>query len=439
MSKFTETLTGKGTRRFKKLLKIANSSVRINEQMNYDKAWVIATLEIFERQMTHMNSLVDLRNLNENNVMPGSALINEITTLTGSSDIKIHKNQKLLRVLLTSYLQVYSGTLQILQFNNIDLLYLFNGRFLHERAVWDAAKSINVDSLLYETTRDRYFIRSEGYHDRIKNQEVMISHWNNSVDSLSKKLEVGAKYFAELRGKSNPFRVHTPARFQFNKPFFVYFSNSDDEVLGFYEHWGQKLGEQLFCVKRLQEIFDSQDEYELIIRLHPNLKNKSLDQKRGWDSIKETRSTRIIQPEQQFSSYDLLDKCLGSISFGSTLGLESAFSLKPSLLLADSGYDSLGVVDKANTWDEVRIWLSEGYKISKTELVQRKHNACIRGYYLATGGINFVFSNLVEIGWGAWEAISFKGQVIAEKPILVTYRKIISKWKFRKINKLIKV
>jgi hypothetical protein len=119
------------------------------------------------------------------------------------------------------------------------------------------------------------------------------------------------------------------------------------------------------------------------------------------------------------------------------LGLEAAFNLKPSIVLADSGYDLLEVVDKAQSWDEVNQWLQIGHKMSSESLELRRKNSTIRGYYLATAGITFENSVLKQTGWGAWDVVAFCEHKIQRPVIMDFYRKLISKFKFLRINKLV--
>lgn len=437
MSVYFESLSGQPPRHIKDLIRQAHESVHLENNLEFDKEWVDESSKSLIRQSHSIINLSQLKRLNYLGVQPGPGLANEITTLTKNRDLDFSANRGLMIQLIQSYLEVYSATTKYATKNRIEKIHIFNGRFLHERAVWDAGRALGIDVVLFETTRNRYFQRREGFHNRTNNQKVMLEHWNTSSDSLPQKLSKGAKYFEELRSKSNPFQVQIPVKLEVQKPFFVYFSSSDDEAVGFWDEWDEGLGDQLSCVSKLQTIFDAQDQFQLIVRLHPNLENKSNEQKLGWMAIKNTKSTTIIESEQQVSSYALLDDSIGTITFGSTLGLESAYAFKPSLLLADSGYDIIGVVDKAKTWFEVSEWIVKGHRIDEGELLNRRNNACIRGYFLATGGLNFQYSQLQEIGWGAWKANSFEGTKIPPNFLVGIYRRIISKIKFRKILKLI--
>lgn len=77
----------------------------------------------------------------------------------------------------------------------------------------------------------------------------MLDHWKNSDLSLENRIEIGSKYFFELRSRLRPFFTETKQDFKNSKPYFVYFSSSDDEAVGFWDEWNEPLGEQLECVK----------------------------------------------------------------------------------------------------------------------------------------------------------------------------------------------
>jgi len=432
-----ENLSGKPPKVIKKLIKHAAPNVNFSSDIVFDHIWVTTITKELTNKISNVSNISLLKDIDIMGVKPGAALANEITTLTKNRDLDLSKNLSLVQILVESYLQIYNASSNYIINNNIDRIFLFNGRFLHERAIWDAARAQGVQVTLFETTRNRFFLREEGFHSRTNNQKVMLEHWNNSDLNLEKRLEIGSKYYAELRSRLRPFFIETKQNLKLNIPYFVYFSSSDDEAVGFWDEWNEPLGGQLECVKKLQKFFDEQNEYDLVIRLHPNLINKSNSQKSGWLTIKDSKSTRIIGPEEQISSYELLDNSVGSITFGSTIGLESAFALKPSLVMADCGYDMLGVVDKANTWEDVLNWISKNHKINNEELRNRRNNACIRGFFIATGGIAFNYTNLIDMGLGSWKAISFDGVRMNSNSIIDIYRKVISRIKFKRIVALI--
>lgn len=421
----------------RKMIAIADGDAVHENRMLFDAEWVHYVAEKFISQVQSMKSISELKELSYSDINPGPALANEITNLTKNREIDLLTNQTLIRKLLLSYLEVYSATKNRIENNGLDRVHIFNGRFLHERAVWDCARNLKIETLIFETTRNRYFQRNEGFHSRTSNQKYMLDHWANSSDSEETKFEIGSRYFGELRGKNNPFQVQEINSFVSSKDYFVFYSSSDDESVGFWDEWHEPLGDQIAVIQKLQEIFELNNNFNLVIRLHPNLRNKSNMAIANWSVIKSRSRSIVVGPTEKISSYDLLDNCKGVISYGSTLGLEAAYSFKPSLVLADSGYDLLGVVDKANDWSAVNDWLKSGYQLDSNSIKERQRNATIRGYYLATGGIYFKNSILNQIGWGAWTVNSFCGQKIRKSRALEFYQKAINKIKFLRIIRLV--
>ena len=423
--------------RLRRLVQEAAPDVILNSKVDSDTEWVELRLRAFMAQIEKITFMYELISLKYDSISPGSALANELTTLLKNRNIDFKKNRKIIEILIRSYLEVYQSTKKFLESNDINKLYVFNGRFLHERAVWDASKLQHIETFLFETTRNRYHVREKGFHDRINNQIEMLNFWDQSKLTLKKKISLGSKYFELLRSKSNPFLSHGGSELTTDKPYFVYFSNSDDEAVGFWESWDEKLGNQIEVVKKLQEFFDEQEDFELIIRLHPNLQSKSESQKRDWSMVRNTRNSKVLAANSQVPSYKLLDHSLGVITFGSTIGLEAAFSRTPSLLLADSGYDMLGVCDKPNDWEEVFLWINGKHYLTQEELEYRRIRACIRGFYLELGGIQFQNSQLKEIGWGSWEVVKFGNKCLTNSKVVTIYHKIITRLKFYRIIRLI--
>lgn len=437
MGVYSESLRHKIPRKNVQLIRRISSNVNLSAEITFNAAWVENALTETLDQLSKLSRIDDLRELEFDGAKPGPAIANEIVTLTKDRNLHIPNYYPLLARLLRSYYEVYSATQQEIILNKLTKIYIFNGRFLHERAVWDAAKAAKIEVIIFETTRDRLHERPLGFHNRVNNQKLMIENWNTSKIKIESKNKISDEWFCSLRSKSNPFHTLDQKKMQLQRPYFVYFSNSDDEAIGFWDEWNQVLGEQIECVKKLQHIFSNQDEYDLIIRLHPNLASKQQQEIDAWTNLPPKNNSIIVGPSRDFSSYQLLDQSIGVMTFGSTLGIEAAFALKPCLVLADCKFDELGIADKATSWDYVSAWISNALDFDTRELSIRKEKSRIFGFFLATGGTEFKYTKLQNIGWGAWEATEFLGLRFQEKLLFQYYRKFISKLKFYRIRKLV--
>jgi hypothetical protein len=167
-----ETISGFPPRNYRHLIIHANHLTVYKNKMNYDAKWVRKELKILKNQILKYDSMEQLTELNLQGINPCPALINEISTLTKDINFSVVNNDKLIGFLLESYLQVYNATCQLINHSKIEKIYVYNGRFFHERAVWDAAKSLGVEVEIFETIRDRYILMTEGFHNRIHNQKI---------------------------------------------------------------------------------------------------------------------------------------------------------------------------------------------------------------------------------------------------------------------------
>ena len=367
----------------------------------------------FLTQLERVRSIQEFQSLTWEGINPGGALANSFVYETERQTFSISEDKTLITLLLRSYLEVYFGTQIIIDANELASVLIYNGRFLHERAVWDACRSRNIDVFIFETTRNRYHLRkNEGFHDRILNQNYMKKLWIEKSRSLSKnELEIlGSKYFFDLESKKNRFFNYSaePSNLELVSDYFVYFSNSDDEAVGFWESWNEPFLSQIDLIRNLQEYFEKQESSHLYVRLHPNLANKSKTEQAKWDCLQGGKFSTIIGPSTPASSYRLLRGSKGVISYGSTIGIEAAFHQVPSAVLADCWYDELGVADKLTDMESLYHWIENIAGIfNESVLMERKQNSLSRGLWLELSGSFFPNTSMKELDWGSWEVERF--------------------------------
>ena len=120
------------------------------------------------------------------------------------------------------------------------------------------------------------------------------------------------------------------------------FYSSDDERLAQGPDWINYFGTQEKAIGSLIDCINF-NKYDLVIRIHPNIKNKSKDEKNLWVNIKKkyskNKNISFILPEEKTRSYSILDQSDIIVSSGSTIGLEAVYYKKPSILLSPSPYD----------------------------------------------------------------------------------------------------
>jgi hypothetical protein len=261
--------------------------------------------------------------------------------------------------------------------------------------------------------------------------------WRRKSLELSKEelIDVGSRYFRELESTRNRFyQESNRSKFLSNDlGYFVFYSNSDDEAVGFWDSWTEPFMEQIDLIEELQLFFESRRREHLYVRLHPNLATKSQEEKLRWEKLQSREFSTVIAPEESLSSYTLLKGSRGIISYGSTIGIEAAFHSKPSAILADCWYDELEVADKLTNLNDIFQWIENiDVNFNETELQERREKSLIRGLWLELSGRHLESCDLHELGWGSWEVEKFKGVEIARPKALVAISILVNRIKRRR-------
>lgn len=408
------------------------ADIVLHTDLTHSNSQAIQLTNTCLKQFQSLNKIKEFGKVTYGSIPVGSAIANAIVTETGRREFNYKRDVELLKLLLTSFFQVYLCAQEEITKMEIDKVLIYNGRFIHERAVWEAAKSLNREVFLYETLRNRYLLRSGvGFHNRVENQRNMISLWEEQSKLVDfKTMEaLSCKYFLDLESKKNNFyRLGTSVTL--SSPYFVFFSNSDDEAIGFWDSWKETFAEQLDFIKQLQSLFELRAQEHLYIRLHPNLSNKPKEEQDKWLELSNKRYSSIIRQTEDTSSYALLNGAIGVLTYGSTIGIEAAFRKIPSAVLADCRYDNLGAVDKLKSMSEVEKWITN---VSNSpvwlNLEYRRARSLILGYWMEKAGNPFVATTLIERAWGSWEAQSFNGRPLVESKGQRIYSSLVNRIK----------
>jgi hypothetical protein len=428
---------GKVTRNLRDSINISHKNIKLSSKMTKDQKWVNQELTRLVNAVKDIKFMEELISLDDESLKPSAAISNCLTNMLRQRTINYGEHGPILRKALRSYLEVYSAAKYAVVQGNCDLGIIFNGRFLHERACWDALRSEGISTQIYEVTRDRFFLRPEGFHDRKHNQRYIQEFWEKTIDSPSGQESIAKSYYEKLRFGKNPYIAASEKSDLEYENYFVYFANSDDEAFGFWESWQKPLGSQIDVIRKLQEIFDERKREILIIRLHPNFANKSVEERDLWNSLLDSPFSRVIGFRDKVSSYTLMEKAKGVLTFGSTMGLEAAYWKKPVAVLADCHYDELGTADKLQNWESVIKWIDAKHCISSNVLDQRHIASFKKPWYMAKAGEKFIHCELQEIGhpgWGSWEAKSFKGVYLGRPDFLTKISRLLTKLRLSRLG-----
>lgn len=426
-------LTRKYPKRFDKLFSDIDFEISYNLEQPNEAAKKHSTELI--NKLKNVKNLSDLKNEFRLEKDLLSAMINELTTtIKGYPDnLETHKPQ--IRRIIQSYIHIYYSVIDEIIKLNLNKILIYNGRFLHEKAVESACRATKTNSIFYETIRNRVVISEKNFHHREEIAKNMINLWN-SFENIAYKENIGQQYFLKMRSKNNPFFISSPTNLQTflgnNKKYLVFYTSSDDEVAGLWDEDLRPFGEQVEAINKLIRYFKEKNKYKLVIRIHPNLMNKSEIEQSRWSKFERSENVQIIESDQKIDSYDLMMKSSGVISYGSTIGLEAAYYKIPSAVLCHCFYDLIGPVNLVLNMNDLTKWIDKLDEVSELELEKRKQSSLVRGFYMSKAGTHFTNAQIYETGEGSWRCSTYFGFKIEPNRFLKFYYQFVHHLKLRK-------
>jgi hypothetical protein len=233
-----------------------------------------------------------------------------------------------------------------------DVVHSFNGSFEEIRPIFDICKAKGIRVLLYEGFKknnqwqkvifDNHLPHDIKYLDERRNYV-----WDHLNLSLEEKIELGKSFYEKRRqGEYSGDRIYVKDQIKGKVPpiddskvNIAIMNSSEDEFASVGAEWEtlKLFSTQLESIVYLLEHADAQVHFYL--RIHPNLKD--VRYKYHTDLLllgDRYKNITVIPGDSDVSTYSLLDSVDKIICFGSTIGIESVYWRKPSILLRPSLY-----------------------------------------------------------------------------------------------------
>jgi hypothetical protein len=378
VSMFTDILN-------KNKIKIINPAPISTSTLNNIKLWALK----------FNGSLNELRKYRYKNAYLGLGVASSLISFFGDSKIDPIRKIKVTRNFLISSAIVFERSKTIIRIIKPNGIYTFNGRFSVTKAITEAARLSNIKIFRHE--RASHFSKYEIFEKPIQDFNYIETRinllWNRT--KTQKKFLAGKKFFIKKRnGEGIGWHSFTRNQkknllpeFKKNKLILTYFSSSEDEFEAFRDQYiSGPWKDQISAMKDLVRIVDKYNNLHLIIRMHPNLVNKSGKQNKEWFGL-EGDSVSIIKPQQHIDSYALLDASSLILTFGSTIGIEAVFWKKISILLGPSAYQNSRAILKPKNKEELEFYI-KNYSNYKTS---DNLDALKYGFYQMQFGIPYTF------------------------------------------------
>lgn len=362
-------------------------------------------------QLIDCKNVEDLKKVYFENFDVGYAIASTIITLSRNPEFNIASNFHSIKEYYQSAVNLYLSTVDYIKKYKPDVVYLFNGRFAHVRAILRACEITKTKFIVHErgANKDKYDLFLDKMpHDKSFAIDRMERQWASDADTLEKKIKVGSNFFISRKnGKPGDWLSFTkdqdkallPADFDRNKINVAIFNSSVDEFAAISQDWAYPFFDsQEEFIETLARLFQNEPDYHFYLRVHPNLKGLNNGQISQISKLNSPNLT-VISADSKVGSYTLLDNCNQVITFGSTMGIEAAFWAKPSILVS-TGFYSGESVYMANSYSEVVDLIKSDLK-PKNKLGALKY-----GYYYSTRGIEFKYFKAVSLFSGLYKGVN---------------------------------
>lgn len=320
-------------------------------------------------------------------------------------------------------IQIYEFSIAQISSYKPQIVHLFNGRFFENRAILAAAETCKCPYRIHErgASKFKYTSRSWRPHS-IQDQRLELYKMISEERSVFNVFRDGNAFFTERRlGVEQNWHTFRKGQdsslvirlFPSNcKRRFVYFQSSDDEIMAVSDiiDFGP-FESQDNAINNVINIISNNPEWFLVIRLHPNMigKKNILDR---WNALNLPRNVIMVQPDSKLDSYKILESADCTISFNSTMGIESVFWGVPSIVLGPSifaGSDAVYTARDVQHLEEL---------MSSPRLAVEPKKSHKFGYYLKNYGKEFLYYRPMSLSQGI-----FQGKNLQQCGVCLLFRK----------------
>lgn len=317
---------------------------------------------------------------------------------------------------LDSALRLHAGFRAFARQERPDLVYVFNGRFTHTRALFKACEREGIRCLVHESgSQPSHYATFENapLHDRDNFARLVREAWHER-GKLPEGRRLAEKWYEDRAGGADQawfsyVRDHDasllPPGWDPARPKLVAFTSSEDEFAALGPAWRNKLFPRQsdglrMLITLMREV---RPEADLVIRVHPNLANVNDPEVEKVLALA-GEGVIVVPPDSKVSTYRLLREAEAVFSFGSTMGIEAVYWGKPSIQLGPSMYAQLGGTYVPHSMEELRALLSRKLQ------PQDREGALMFAYYLATFGQPYRYYEATGILRGRFRGVDLDAE-----------------------------
>ena len=276
-----------------------------------------------------------------------------------------------------------------------DQIFFINGRISNARSLVEIAKKKNLEYVCVEGAKsvggrmciDNFYNNMP--HNLQYRTALMENYWGDISVSRKEKEWLGnlffsnkqnGKYYGDKNYVEGQVNNLLPDNWNNGNKRYVIFNSSEDEFFAIGDEYDKEkiFDTQIQGIKFIAQTLINRTNVDLYLRIHPNLKN--IKYRYHTDLLKlsdEYKNITVISGDSKISSYDLMRGADKIIVFGSTMGVESAYSKKVVINLAGALYKYLNVTYNPKTKEDLCNLLTN----DNLKPIDNKEGLLKYGYY----------------------------------------------------------
>lgn len=272
--------------------------------------------------------------------------------------------ERMVRALLVGTVHVVEGMTVLLDEYQPTSVATLNGRFFAHWAVVELTAERGIRLVTHERGLRKNTVRFAENHRTheldpmrelwslwgdIPLSQVELEYISGVIDDRRRGLNYSSFVFSPpVDGASQPTSLREHLGFD-EGPLVAVFNSSDDETAAFADRCEGAFPVARDFLPATLELARSMPDVQFAVRMHPNIQSKlgaNEDQLAQAAGIRDTApsNVRVIMPDEDVSSYLLMDTADVGVVYASTAGLEMAARGTPVLCMAKATYSHTGCV-----------------------------------------------------------------------------------------------
>jgi len=342
-------------------------------------------------------------NVNTNITIGAQSTIASITRSPDEKYLNKFWNRYKCNLINTSTV-LYLLLLEVITSESIEKIYLFNGRFAFAASALSAAKKCNIDYCVYDQEKDTSFrmFHNTSLHDMVENCSRAVKYYHSNTKRAQ---DVALRFVKKKRGGEKTYeksytekqKTGTLELYLKNNDigqFISIFPSSDDEYKYLSVAWGMEMVDQL---ESIATIAKNNPFIKLLVRMHPNMIGMPKQARDDYYTLGEKyKNIYVINPNDEISSYEVLDMSELVIVFCSTIGVESSYVGKKTIGIGPNPYLDLNIFPVYSNASDLNLGncaISLPNKRSSIIWLNYLYTYSDKNKYLSWSGNNILYKN----------------------------------------------